>query len=387
MPDRRADSFEFAPPSVGGEFAPPSVGGWLLIVALLVFVMVMVGGATRLTESGLSITEWQPLTGTVPPLNDGDWAEAFQKYRQIPEYRIVNPDMTLSQFKTIYWWEWSHRFLGRLIGAIFLLPFIYFLIRRRFPSSLKPQLWGLFFLGAVQGALGWFMVQSGLSERIDVSHYRLAAHLNLAFLIYAAALWLGFGLRYPEAAAMSGYAERRARLRAWGLVLLLVPQLVLGAFVAGLDAGKMFTDWPLMNGKFVPEGLFQLSPVLLNFTENYAGVQFLHRMLAYALLLGAFAYYLWARGNLKSPDARNSATLIPLVLVCQALLGIWALLNAVPLALGLAHQFGALIVIAAFVWHFHCLTKRGLSEYHRPLGSDITYMTPEQASVVTNKQP
>ena len=346
----------------GPEPSFRALGIWLLLVAILVFIMVLVGGITRLSEAGLAITEWKPVSGIVPPLNETDWQRAFIAYQQIPEYRIVNADMTLDEFKSIYWWEFSHRFLGRFIGVVFLIPFLYFLIRRRVPADLKAPLWCLFLLGALQGALGWFMVQSGLVDRLDVSHYHLALHLCMGFLIYAYALWLSFGLLLPQAGAMAGFLETRMKKRAYLLAVLLIMQLVFGAFVAGLDAGKIYNTWPLMGERFFPEGLMGMTPWYLNTLENHTSVQFIHRMLAYVLVGFALLHYLLARSSLRPGTGRDSATLFLLVLSCQALVGIWTLLNGVPLMLGLAHQLGALLVISALVWHFHCLTKRALTE-------------------------
>ena len=240
------------------------IRAWLLVVAALVFVMVSIGGATRLTGSGLSITEWQPIVGTLPPLSQADWLEAFAKYRQIPQYEHVNRGMSLEAFKVIFWWEWTHRFLGRLIGAAFLLPFLYFLAAGRISRALAARLAGIFALGALQGAVGWYMVRSGLADRIDVSQYRLALHLGLAILIFGALIWVALSLdRRRDSAAWSPQA-----IAAGLIVLLVFVQIELGALVAGLKAGAGYNTWPLMDGRLVPSGLGAMQPWYLNLFEN-----------------------------------------------------------------------------------------------------------------------
>lgn len=327
------------------EQALPYVRGWLYLTAFLVFIMVIVGGATRLTDSGLSITEWQPLLGAIPPLTEADWLAAFEKYKLIPEYQVVNKGMSLDEFKFIYWWEWAHRFLGRFIGIVFLLPFLYFALT----GSLTRKMWGrlavLFVLGGLQGALGWYMVASGLVERVDVSQYRLSAHLTLATLIFAAMLWVAYGLDRNRRMPRGG--------REWMsvlLVLLLILQVAAGGFVAGLDAGMGYNTWPLMDGQLVPKGLFVMQPAWANLFENAMTVQFNHRILAYviAVLAAGYAYV---------EQTKGAAILLATVLL-QIVFGIWTLLWQVPLWLGLVHQGGALVVLAAALWNLHLvLTK------------------------------
>lgn len=331
-------------------FADRAIRIWLAGVALLVFVMVIVGGATRLTDSGLSITEWQPIVGFVPPLSDADWQEAFAKYQQIPEYQQINKGMSLDQFKIIFWWEWAHRFLGRIIGLAFLLPFLFFLVRGWVRRDLMPRLIGLFVLGGLQGVLGWYMVMSGLADRVDVSQYRLAAHLALAAVIFAAILWvaLDIGAHQPRVPV-----PRRFLLSASGLLGLIFLQIILGAFVAGLDAGLSHNTWPLMDGKFVPDGLGAMSPWYLNLFENVLTVQFNHRMAAYATGIWALAHAAvmlrWDAGQ-----ARSALWLAGAVLA-QIGIGVWTLLAQVPIWLGLMHQAGAFIVLALAVHHLHGL--------------------------------
>ena len=262
---------------------------WLYAVAALVLAMVLVGGATRLTEFGLSITEWKPVMGTLPPLSAGDWQDAFEKYQAIPQYRALNAGMSLDEFKTIYWWEWTHRLLGRLIGAAFLLPFVWFLWRGWVAPALRPRLWFIFGLGALQGAVGWWMVASGLAERTEVSQYRLATHLILACAIYAALIWTARRLCPDRLVPLAGEGRDGARLRVGAIVLLVLvlAQIYLGALVAGLRAGYAYNTWPLIDGALVPDAaqLFFVKPLWRNFFKNLLTVQFDHRLLAYDLHL------------------------------------------------------------------------------------------------------
>ena len=319
---------------------------WLGVIAALIVAMILVGGATRLTDSGLSITEWQPIIGAIPPLSDAHWQEAFDAYKKIPEYTEINRGMSLDAFKSIYWWEWTHRFLGRFIGLVFLLPFIGFWIAGYIPRALMPRLLGLFVLGGLQGALGWYMVKSGLVERTDVSQYRLAAHFGLAMLIFGYTLWLLFGLgsaaRKPRSVAASWVA---------GVVLLLVfLQLLAGALVAGIDGGLGFNTWPLIAGAFVPDGLGAVAPWYLNLFENPLTVQFDHRMLGYAVVVATIVQALWLALKGDGQIIGSAVTLAVLALL-QATLGVWTLLLAVPIELGLAHQAGAIFVFAAALYH------------------------------------
>ena len=321
---------------------------WLGALAALIVAMILVGGATRLTDSGLSIIEWQPVVGVIPPLSESDWNEAFSAYKTIPEYTEIKRGMSLEAFKTIYWWEWAHRFLGRLIGLAFLAPFVLFWIAGCIPASLLPRLVALFVLGGLQGALGWYMVMSGLSERNDVSQYRLAAHFGLALVILGYTLWLLFGLGGP----------RRARARpqspVWvaGFVLVLIfVQMLAGALVAGLDAGMGYNTWPLINGAFVPAGLAEASPWYLNLFENPLAVQFNHRMLGYAVVAAALGQFLWLALKSAPPPLLGSALTLALLAILQAGLGVWTLLLAVPIPLGLAHQAGAIAIFAVALYH------------------------------------
>ena len=322
------------------QAAAPQVRLWLYLIAFLVFCTVIVGGATRLTDSGLSITEWQPLLGAIPPLNEADWLAAFEKYKLIPEYQIQNKGMELGEFKFIYWWEWAHRFLGRFIGVAFAVPLIYFTLTRKIEPRLWPRLLVLFVLGGAQGALGWYMVASGLVNRVDVSQYRLAAHLTLAALIFAAILWVAKGI-----GARRHYPSSPDDWFAVFLLALIFLQIAVGGFVAGLDAGQGYATWPKMDGQWIPEGLMAMAPSWVNVFENAMTVQFEHRILAYVILLAAIVHA-WRSFTLP-------AMVLAYAIFAQACLGILTLLLNVQLAVALVHQAGAMIVLAAAVWNLH----------------------------------
>jgi cytochrome c oxidase assembly protein subunit 15 len=310
--------------------------------------MVVVGGATRLTNSGLSITEWQPIHGVVPPLNETEWQEEFAKYQQIPEYRVLNRGMSLSEFKGIFWWEWSHRLLGRVIGVAVLVPMIVFFALGFIDRRLAPKLVAIFILGGLQGAIGWWMVASGLSVRTDVSQYRLAIHLTFACMILAYVLWVARGLRPGP----SSSASPALRSVAGVIVVLVFMQIALGGLVAGLDAGFTFNTWPLMDGALVPSGLFVQQPAWRNVFENVATVQFDHRLVAYLLLALTLAHAFQAR---RTAFATPAAILAALV-IAQATLGVSTLLLVVPLPLALCHQLGAVIVLSFAVLHLRAMT-------------------------------
>jgi cytochrome c oxidase assembly protein subunit 15 len=329
---------------------------WLYAVAALIFAMVSLGGATRLTGSGLSITEWQPIIGAVPPLSDAAWHDAFEKYKQIPQYEHVNRGMSLGAFKLIYWWEWTHRFLGRLIGVVFLVPFLYFLAAGRLARPLTWKLSGIFALGALQGFLGWYMVASGLADRISVSQYRLALHMTLAVAICGAALWVALSLGAPPRGGRPTAPSFRLRAEAAAIAALVLLQVAAGAFVAGLKAGSGWNTWPLMDGALIPQGLGAVSPWWANLFENALTVQFNHRLLAYAIA-AAVAWHLWSVLRSSSPDhpAKTSALVLAAVVFAQIVLGVWTLLAHVPIPLALLHQSGAVAVFAAALSHWHRL--------------------------------
>jgi cytochrome c oxidase assembly protein subunit 15 len=341
----------------GGPGAPPIsdpllrwLRVWLFMLAAMVLAMVVVGGATRLTHSGLSITEWRPVDGILPPLGDADWQDLFAKYQQIPEYKIENKGMTLAEFKPLFWWEWSHRMLGRVVGIVAAAGLIGFLSQRSIRQRYWKRLAAIFALGALEGAAGWYMVASGLKDRTDVSQYRLALHLGIATLIMGLTLWtaLGVGRRRASPANLKTVAGVMAALLAIGIY----KQILLGAFVAGLDAGLAYNTWPLMDGRLIPAGVRLMHPVWLNLFENPITVQFNHRLGAYAVAIFALINHivLWRRGNERLVP---SAALVLTAVLLQVGLGIWTLLAVVPLPLGLAHQVMAMLVLASAIVHLH----------------------------------
>src|ERR1700678_1265104 len=320
---------------------------WLIAVAALIAVMVLVGGATRLTESGLSIVEWKAVTGSLPPTSELAWTQAFDAYKAIPQYRQMNAGMSLAEFKTIFWWEWSHRLLGRVIGAAYLLPFLWFLWRGVLGGELKRRLWGIFALGALQGAVGWWMVASGLSERVEVSQYRLATHLVLALLIFAGIVWTlrRLGENVPSNASL------RLKISAVVLLVLTFVQLYLGALVAGLRAGKIYNTWPDIDGGFIPSAarLFFDTPWWRNLFENTLTVQFEHRMMAYTLFVLAVWHAIDAARQRAGKPVIDGALWLLGAVTLQATLGILTLLNQVPMDLALAHQAVAIMVLTLAV--------------------------------------
>ena len=339
-------------PATAPAAAGRAVATWLLVCALAVAAMVVIGGVTRLTHSGLSIVEWQPLVGTIPPLSEGDWQMVFEKYRQTPEYKLVNHAMSLAEFKGIFWWEYCHRLLGRTIGILFLVPLLWFWWRGRIDARLGWKLAGVFVLGGLQGAMGWYMVSSGLVDEPRVSHLRLTAHLGLAFLILGAMLWIAFDLLYPDRAARRTPGLARLAGAIAGLVFL---QVLAGGLVAGIRAGKAYNTFPLMNGHVVPPETFMLEPWWLNFFNNMATVQLDHRLLAWLLLL--LVPWLWwrVRHSDATARARIAAHLLLGTLVAQFALGVATLLAAVPVGLGAAHQGVATLVFAAALLTAHAL--------------------------------
>ncbi len=328
-----------------------AVGYWLLFMTAVVLLMLMVGGATRLTESGLSMVDWRPVTGTLPPMTDQAWQDEFAKYQTSPEYRLRNSDMTVEDFKGIFYWEWGHRLLGRLIGVFFFVPLVWFWLKNRIPEGYKPRLLMLFVLGGSQGLLGWYMVMSGLVDEPAVSHYRLTAHLSLALFIMAALFWTALSLLRPEPVA----ADRPVKMLTHSLMFVLVLQIVMGALVAGLKAGLIFNTWPMMGEGFVPPGLFDLAPMWQNFIDNAVTVQFDHRIGAYvlfalAILLAVFA---WRAGGLL----RIAGSLLLLAVTLQMLLGITTLVLEVPVVWGTLHQGGGAIVLLVTVYLMHLQRK------------------------------
>ena len=329
---------------------------WLYAVAAMVLAIVLVGGATRLTESGLSITEWKPVMGVAPPLSDAQWQSEFEKYQAIPQYREINNGMTLAAFKSIYWWEWTHRLIARTIGMVFLLPFLWFWWRGWISPGLRNRLWLIFGLGALQGAVGWWMVASGLADRIEVSQYRLATHLVLACLIYVALLWTAQRWDKPPTSAVPA----RIRFGAVALLILVLVQIYLGAIVAGLRAGRIYNTWPLIDGALVPDParLFFNAPLWRNFFENTLTAQFDHRMLAYAIWIVALLHVFGVARAMKKGLALTGAVLLALAVTLQAALGIWTLLMVAPLSLALLHQAMAMVVLTVATVHAASVAER-----------------------------
>jgi len=319
-----------------------AVALWLIACCAMVFLMVVIGGVTRLTESGLSITQWQPVSGVLPPLGEAQWQAAFARYQAIPQYRAVHAGMSLAAFKGIYFWEYLHRLWGRLIGFVFAAPFLYFLARRRVPARLAPKLAGIFALGALQGAVGWYMVASGLEDRIEVSQYRLALHLAMAVLIYAAMLWVALDLLSPSA-----WRGENGGLRSGATLVLLLAfvTLVAGSFVAGTRAGYLDNTFPLMEGRFVPPGYWHEAPWWRNFFENLVAVQFDHRVLAETTFAAILVLWLASLRAALAPALRLAMHLLLGMALIQVGLGIATLLLVVPLPVAVLHQAGALGVI------------------------------------------
>jgi len=329
------------------------VGRWLALWAGMVFLTVLIGGATRLTESGLSITEWKPVSGVMPPLSAADWQAEFAKYQQIPEYQQLNRGMSLGEFKRIFLWEYVHRLWARLVGLAFAVPLAVFLVRRMLTPALARRLWLVLVLTGLQAAMGWYMVKSGLSVRTDVSQYRLAAHLSLALVIYVLTVWTAADLLRRDVAA--GPAAERIRRGALAFTGLTFLTAVAGAFVAGLDAGRAYNTFPLMGGRLVPDGYLQLAPWWRNLFEHIPAVQFNHRLLGIATVVGALALWWLVRSASVSRATARLAALGALVAILQMTLGIATLLLAVPVSLGVLHQAGAVALLTVAVLLVHSL--------------------------------
>ncbi len=330
-----------------------AVGIWLLFMAFIVFAMVVVGGATRLTESGLSMVNWRPVTGVLPPMDTSEWQAEFSNYKQSPEYRLKNHGMSLEEFKGIFYWEWGHRLLGRLIGVFFLVPFLWFWLKGRIPQGYKARLVFLFLLGGSQGLLGWYMVKSGLVNEPAVSHYRLTAHLSLALFIFACLFWTALSLLRPKPAA---HTPKGLKPLTHTAMLVLVLQLIMGGLVAGLKAGHIFNTWPLMGDSFVPEGLMHLSPWWRNLLDNAITTQFDHRIGAYLLTTLVVAIFLRSlRGSMEIVQA---GVLLFIAVGLQIYLGVTMLLKDIPVDWGTAHQGGGVVVLAALVYLMHLQRKK-----------------------------
>lgn len=330
---------------------------WLLSGCFLLFLMVIVGGITRLTNSGLSMTDWHLVTDTFPPLTEAKWQEAFDQYKQFPEYQKINihNDFQLSDYKFIYFWEWFHRFIGRIIGLVFILPFVYFLIKKKLDTATIKKCIILLSMGAFQGFLGWFMVRSGLIDNPDVSHFRLALHLTFAFITFAYTFWVALDIIYPEKKQIEKSLRTIAR---YALALLLL-QIIYGGFVAGLNAGLIHNHWPLMSdGQFIHDSVFlEQKNMLLSFTEGKSGVQFIHRTLAYIVVaIMALLYFKSKKFSLDKAQ-KNGINSLLIIVILQFALGVFTLLYGVPLWLGLTHQINAFFLLSAMTFTLHRLSK------------------------------
>lgn len=330
---------------------------WLLTGCILVFIMVVVGGITRLTNSGLSMTDWHLVTDTFPPLTEDKWHDAFEEYKKYPEYQKINihNDFTLEDYKFIYFWEWFHRFIGRIIGLVFIIPFIYFLIRRRLDKATIQKCMILLGMGALQGFFGWFMVKSGLIDNPDVSHFRLSLHLTFAFITFAYTLWVALDLIYPERKP----AMPQLKKLAWVAMVFLIIQIIYGGFVAGLNAGLVHNYWPLMSdGQLIHDSVFiEHKTLLLNLTEGKSGVQLVHRTFAYVVVGIILFLFYKGRKNALTAQQQNGLNALVIIVILQFALGVITLLLRVPLWLGLAHQVVAFFLLTAMTYTLHRFSK------------------------------
>ncbi len=328
---------------------------WLLTGCVLIFIMVVVGGITRLTHSGLSISNYKLISGTIPPMNEMEWQEAFDLYKQYPEYQKINTDFNLQDFKDIYFWEWLHRFIGRFIGVVFIIPFLYFLLKKQLTKATIKKSILLLVLGGFQGFLGWYMVKSGLVERPDVSHYRLALHLTTAFITFSFALWIALDIKFPSKKEVDRSLRNLIRIS----FVLLIIQIIWGAFVAGLDAGFIHNTWPLMSdGKLIHETVYiEQNPVWKNFVEGKSGVQFIHRYLAYIVVGMIVFIWLKAKKNTHNTLQNNLLNTLLGIVILQFILGVFTLLFQVPVLLGVFHQIVAFLLLAVMTVTLHRFSK------------------------------
>ena len=319
---------------------------WLLSGCLLIFTMVIVGGITRLTGSGLSMVDWKLFAGSIPPINNQQWVETFELYKQFPEFQKQNYMFTLAEFKSIFFWEYIHRLLGRLIGLVFIIPFLYFLIKKRLSKKLTLQCIVLLFMGVSQGAIGWWMVKSGLVNNPDVSHFRLATHLITAFLTFSYTFWVALSLIYPNKSHQNKTLYKLSFL----LMIVVIIQIIYGAFVAGLDAGKVYNSWPKMNNDWIAESVYSMTPLWSNFVNGIAGVQFIHRTFAF-VVLGLIIYIFYQSRKIQLIQIeKNAINLLLITVFFQMVLGIITLVMGVPIWLGVIHQLGAFILLASTVF-------------------------------------
>ena len=328
---------------------------WLLTGCALIFIMVVVGGITRLTHSGLSISNYKLISGTIPPMNDAEWEAAFDLYKQYPEYQKLNNQFSIQDFKDIYFWEWIHRVIGRFIGLVFLLPFIYFLITKQLTKPTIKKALFLLGLGSLQGFLGWYMVKSGLVDNPDVSHYRLAAHLTTAFITFAATFWVALDLMFPPRKEINVALRNLIR---WSLAVLLL-QIIYGAFVAGLDAGFIHNHWPMMSeGKFIHDTVYtEQIPVYKNFIEGKSGVQFVHRILAFIVVGFIVSIFIKSKKRSLTLNQKKGVNYLLIMVGIQFLLGVFTILLQVPVWLGVVHQVGAFFLLSAMTFTLHRFSK------------------------------
>ncbi|MBL0319584.1 MAG: COX15/CtaA family protein [Alphaproteobacteria bacterium] len=337
-----------------------SLAKWLLFCALMVGMMVWIGGVTRLTDSGLSITQWKPITGGMPPITQANWDHLFNEYQQTPEFKLVNRNMSLSEFKKIFWFEWTHRLIGRLTAMVFFIPFVYFLHLRAINKKLMLQLLGVLCLGALQGAMGWYMVKSGLVNRVDVSQYRLTAHLLIAFSLYASLIWLSLSQTDQAYPPDRDLIPVKLRLISFIITALIFTQIGLGGFVAGLKAGYLYNTFPLMGDHFLPPEYNTLVPFYKNFFENHALVQFNHRILAYVTFISICLFWFFSLKYPLTPVLKQAITVLLIVGVCQVLLGIATLLSFVSIPIASLHQMGAVLLFGTAIFINHRMVNTHL---------------------------
>ncbi len=340
---------------------------WLLVCCATIFAMIILGGVTRLTGSGLSMVQWEPIMGILPPLNHAEWEEAFRLYQQFPEYKLKNFTMSLAEFKSIFWFEYAHRVLGRSIGIIFLIPFLFFLAKGKLDRALTPKLITMFVLGGLQGLMGWYMVKSGLVNDPHVSQYRLTAHLALAVIIYAYMFWVALDLLAPRVADRLDNNKRNLGRLSLIISFIIFITVLSGGFVAGTRAGFAFNTFPLMDGRLIPTGLFELSPAWRNFFENIVTVQFYHRLMATVLFLIIPAFWWLAGKSPLEPRVRTGVHLLLAALALQLTLGITTLLLVVPVTFAAAHQAGAVLLLTASLYVSHQLRGRTAADHHSPV--------------------
>ncbi len=337
---------------------------WLLICCAMIMIMAVIGAITRLTESGLSIMVWEPFKGIIPPMNTDDWLRLFDIYKQIPEYQQENIGMSLEEFKSIFWWEFIHRLWGRAIGVVFLIPFVWFLIKGRIQKPLMPHLIFMFILGGLQGGLGWYMVASGFADRTDVSQYRLTAHLLMAFAIYGYLFWIALRLLFPVPSRNSAFTSAKLHFPLMYIPLLITITIASGGLVAGLNAGMIYNTFPLMEGQIIPPSYHDIQPWYMNTFENVAAVQFNHRVLAVSTFLVTLIIWFWSLFLSRPSPLTKALHLLMLAAVLQVSLGISTLLLVVPVHLGALHQAGGLLYLTASLYAFYLVHRdKNLSLY------------------------